>query len=359
MRIDLKAPVTLEGLGAATAEFWNWWRSELLALLPPALRATALRSFAACRMEQRGLNWVFSWPGSDSSDLAIETSLPDAAFRNALRRLGGDAFGRPVTLVLPAHEVLFRNLRLPAAAGARLRSAIALQLERLSPFRSDDVIFDWRQLEHGEPGEIAVEVAIVPRATLERYETWVGGVGLRLADFEAGDSGYRFRSMRASWRLDFLRPEVAFALAGVVLWIGALVLAPTLRERELAHTTARVEHMRAAAGGALQAKMELDRLSAPLAFLQQSASAPAPLDVLRDVTVLLPDSVHLSHFLIEGNHLEIGGTAARLQPLIQRLQRSGRFQSVKSVPGRALRVPGGGQFALELTLRSPTAEISQ
>src|SRR5262249_55624590 len=88
-----------------------------------------------------------------------------------------------VHLTLPGALAVARDLEFPAAAGleANLRSAVALQVESLSPWPLDEIYWDCAWQPAKSTGSILVHVGIVPRQVLD---PWIGlfrSAGLALA----------------------------------------------------------------------------------------------------------------------------------------------------------------------------------
>ncbi|MCF3971964.1 hypothetical protein L2D92_32800, partial [Pseudomonas aeruginosa] len=52
----------------------------------------------------------------------------------------------PRVWLLPAGQVLQRTLRLPAAAGDRLRAVVGYEIDRQTPFEAGQVSYDIREL---------------------------------------------------------------------------------------------------------------------------------------------------------------------------------------------------------------------
>jgi hypothetical protein len=350
MRIDLQQAVTLESAREAVKSCWGWWMGELLALMPPGWSAAIVRYTGRPRMRRERDCWLLSWPGREDT-ISIEAALPVPAFRNALIRALGHTLREPVSLELGARDVLRRTVRLPRGAGARLRAAIGLQIERLCPFRADAVAFDYRtDIETDDSSEIAVEVAIVPLAVLAEYEAWLDGVGLSVAQFES-DGRFRFPPTAWHWRRDPRFVAGALAAAGVALWVCAFLLAPSLRASELERESARLAAMRGSASEALNAKDALDGLTPPLALVAQKESEAKPLDVLKAVSMAFPPTAQLRELVVDGNQVRASGTSVDAGPLIGALRRAPHIVTANLIGPLEPTSHGMDRFTVALTVR--------
>ncbi len=357
MRIDLRAQVTFDGVVAGVRAFGHWWTSEILAMLPDE-RAKSIRAWLSRpHMRLAGSGWVVSWPHSNIESITVDASLPDPAFRNALRRQSDDRLEGPMCLELPAREVLRRTLRLPVAALSRLRSAVELQLERFSPFRKEDVVFDcFVPPGEARDGEVDVEVAIVPRATLERYQEWLQRLGLSATEFQVENSDHRFSGARPGWRLDRKSLPLAVGAIGAALWLGAYLLAPSLREGEIESVSGQINALRVTSNDASHAKDALDQLSGPAAFLAGKEQVATPLDALEILTLGFPNNARLSNLEIEGNRVRATGESPDAMQMMDILSKSNRFTDIRFDGPIEKSSDGRSRFTIDATLRTGGAE---
>jgi general secretion pathway protein L len=355
VRIDLRADVTWADFTRGVRAFGRWWVSEILAMLPEAWRSQIGGWISRPHMRLSNSQWVVSWPGSDIASISVDASLPDSAIGASLATQAADRLTKPVCFDLPGREVLRRNIRLPVAATARLRSAVELQLERISPFRSEDVAFDCSVPPSvPQDGEVDVDVAIVPLATLLRYADWLKGLGLRAAEFRAEGGDHRFGGVSFDWRWNRGTQRWALVGAGLLCWGAAYLLAPSLRESEFDSTTTQVSALRIVSSDAAQAKDTLDGLATPAAFLAQKERAPSPLDALKALTLGIPDNTRLISLVIEGERVRAAGITRDALLLMRVLAKSNRFSDLRwSGPIEPIQ-GGGSRFTLELTLRLST-----
>lgn len=350
MRIDLRQEVTAESAKETARRFWHWWSEEMRAVLPGRVNAWLLRFVEQPRMRLGDQGWIFEWPGRPT--FAVNGTLPAPAFRNAILRELGDAPREPVLLELPEEAVLRRTVQLPRAALSRLYAAIGLQIERLCPFRGDAVLYSCStHAADVAAADVPVEVAIVPRTVLSEYMTWLERVGLHAACFETSDGRHKFRISTAHWRDNPRVVAVAFALAGVVLLLSALFLAPELRASEFSSEALELASERRAAAEAVRAKGTLDSLAAPLSYLAEKEREPRVLDVLRVVNAAFPGSARLETLTIDGGHVRAAGVSVNARQLLDHLR------SAPHVASAAYREPierardGRDRFEVELEVQ--------
>lgn len=362
---------TLGQIGARLApgagSFLSWWGHSLGQLLPRRVRHALELEPSRLLLAPDGPLIRLHLQREDR----LETLAPldaGASLPASGQRL--DAHLRPRSrhlqrwLLLPAGTALRRRLRLPAAAGERLREVAGFEVERQTPFTSDAVLFDARALGPAIDGQLDVELVVVPRNQLQpRLET-LGAIAGTLAGIDvAGPGGLPLgvnllappqrHRVRDPWgRVNgilLLAALLALAAAAAQLLDNRRDAADAL-EAELA---ARVQAGRSEAEGLRQAQLLLEGQE----FLQRTRAAqPTATAVLAELTARLPDDTYLEKLSIEGDQLMLLGLGRSPASLVEQLQGSNLWRS-PALAGAVMPDPGSGRdrFTLTAQLATPAA----
>jgi general secretion pathway protein L len=158
------------------AALFAWWTEQMRDLLAHLARRSSAGS--------RDALVIASDPGADGdwciarrrngittvlARLSIDAS--DAAWHEAL---ASRRRGEPVVIAMD-QPFLVRRTALPLAAASNLDQVLAYELDRLTPFRANDVLYSWRVVSRDTAaGTLLLDVAVVPKAwvrdLLERLE---------------------------------------------------------------------------------------------------------------------------------------------------------------------------------------------
>ena len=215
---------------------WRWWLSEFLSLLP----RTYLRRFASSRLT------LLLRPGDAVTEIAVMAgdrclrqeaiAHPDAS-DEALSRLRdiidaetrGESFD--VIGIIPESQSLARLLTLPHAAKAHLEEAVRYQIERISPFKADNTLYDIKQLESDRAAnELRLKLTILSKDSATALERLSANFGCRIDHFaiEAAGGGaletLSFKSQSASRAKVSL--EAKALLVAVSILAVSLLLVP-------------------------------------------------------------------------------------------------------------------------------------
>ena len=276
----------------------------------------------------------FAVEPADGSSPAAKLALEEAD--GGARLVPADAAAalkdREIDLVLPADELLVRTLDpLPAESRSYLDGIIRHQLERLVPWRPDDVIYNYQVAPAGprddrlvvtisatarslHAGLIAALTALTPRKLqlLYRDVPAAGGdVAIRIDDTSA-----------EAVRLGRMRKGVIAALAVLLLSSGVALgyLAYSWQQ-----TTAAIEsaddaifdlRKKLAARGSQEPAAVRDHA----AILARKLETPVAVTTIDALATVLPDDTYLTELRIADGHVRITGVSrnvAGLVPLIE------------------------------------------
>jgi general secretion pathway protein L len=316
-------------------------------MLPSPWQTAWKAIFVRPVLDTSDATWHLTGLGSDVSDITLDSRLTDEELRESLRRLFPDGLASSVGIILRRDEALFRRLVLPAAAAPRLRSVVRLQLDRLSPFRGDDIYFDCAVYAAGDTGagEICVEVVLLPKAVLSKLEHRLRTVGLvprhfrfNGSDLELSPIGLPLTKQR--------RKQLAFAAFGCFAWLSAVLLAPHLADSEVSALQSEITAAAPQTNRALRLKSLLEGYQLPPEAI--SAHRADAIEILATLTRLLPKPTHITEFNMENGAISLRGTAETAASLQTKLMRSGLFRRVEPLGGSNT----SGQFAFKLILRA-------
>jgi general secretion pathway protein L len=239
---------------------------------------------------------------------------------------------------VPDHLVLQRTLELPLATERNLRAVLAFEMDRYTPFKADAVYFG-HAIQARDPAKrtLRVLLTVVPRSA----------VG-------AGPEAIEARGMRLALRSEQPRTRLRVAVAGAALLLGLALVLPFLQKIDAAaRLEQEVREARQQALGAEAARRELERLLAEeRALPERRAQRPPALEVLHELTRLLPDHSWLARLELDGSRVRLRGESLNAAELVAALEGSALFGDA-SLEGSVTRDPGTDRerFALSASAR--------
>ena len=328
------------GLGGGLA----WWFGELAGLIPTGL------SSALCRDRHRlvlalddagiGISEIVGHQEQELGRVARTEPGQAAQVAGLLRKAHRRAIG--ITLRLAPGMGLRKLLDLPLAAQDDLDQLLRFEMDRLTPFRADDVVFAQRILARDpEQQRMTVELQVAPHAVVEQALAVAAACEVRptrveLAGLEPSGLSPDPGSVLALNLLPAGGSEVAPAsrlnrwLALLALALLAAALAIPLQQQRLAAADLeqQVTDAKDAAQQSAQLRERLDQLDANVRFLTDEKSrTPMVTRVLAELTRVIPDQAYVEQLDVREGLLNLRGLATTPSDLIAVLEQSALFRN--------------------------------
>ena len=342
--------------------FLRWWGGELTAMLPGGVRAWVRRGPDVLWLGEADGDATIRRARTGATLATIRPGVPVDVQRSEFARAcaGIDPDDRCLLLVVPASQVLYRRLVMPAAAAADPRRVVGYELDRQTPFKPEQVYYDVSVSADSAPsGQVALDLYVAPKADidplLERFNTIgahpdavdVQTASGKLADIDLLPPGRRPRHIDRRGRANFILGLVCILLVVLVLsqWLAN-------RRAALAEMQDEVQTMRAKATQSEQLRAQLTGALAASKFLvKRKSENPSALAVLDDLTRRLPATAWLDVLTLDDSGgLDIKGEAAKAAALVDTLGSSNLLQEPK-LQGVIQPDPATGKERFELIAR--------
>ena len=255
------------------------------------------------------------------------------------------ASGQQITLVVPKAWTIVKTTEFPLVVKDTLSDVIAYELDRLTPLSPEKAFYDFRITAEDE-NRIRVLIAAMKAERLQPYldaltekGITIGGVGLSAACApglglkENGDVADEINLLDKGIHL---RPKTPMALTVLLLAVliasGLFWLVSPLQieekktemiDREIAARKDEVKKVEVL-------KKELDGLEKEIAAINAFRTArPLTINLLKEMTRILPNDVWLSRVRFTESTVEIEGYAAAATGILPQLENSRYFEKVE------------------------------
>lgn len=246
-----------------------------------------------------------------------------------------------VVLEIPSENVVVRRIAVPAQAREFVAGIVRNQIDRLSPWHSDQAVYGFDTDVHAEnSGTFDVRVLIASRAVIDAAREQVAAMGLSV-DRVVGSCGNAGSTKAvALWsRLSDVSPEYRARMhrnigIGITTTVAACIAISTWAMISASSIRSGSEDV------AVQIDALRHRLQSPVS-LQSAASlppnerewyekeaSPTAVIVIEALSRALPDTAYLTEFSLQNATLRIVGLTSDAPPLIASLERSGSLTDV-------------------------------
>jgi general secretion pathway protein L len=249
----------------------------------------------------------------------------------------------PVDLVFLGGLLLNRDVELPVEVADSLPEVLAFEMDRLTPFRTDEIYYDYKVKESDpELKHLKIGLSIARRVDVDRLAGWARDAGLepRHAGSEldldpSGPDKERPLDLlpqpKRGGRQGFLVATTAtLAVLTLLLSAGALYASMVREQRALTLAEARIAELRTVAEEVRTLETRVESLQARRNFvMEKKRERPISLAVLDEVTRRVPDGSWLLRFIVKDGDLRIIGFAEEPSRLVRSLEESPMFSGVR------------------------------
>jgi|GEM_PF-739490 len=310
-----------------------WWLAELAEMLPLRPKGPAQRAPVALEMgEQRLSLRVLGARGGPPASVSIDPDMPDGAqtaVRTALTQAGR---GSGVTIELLPDQVLEVALSLPRGAERTMRQILQNQLYRMVPLPPETVEFAYAIAPRkGAEETLKVTVTVVPKATVER--ALKVAQDLRLQPQKIIARGQGDQAPAVLWRAESASDESAWhrhvrhflELGTLGLLVGAFAFYVVRLDQQIQSLDATMGDKARLAKAAMQLAEQRNETETALDLVDKRRAVPTPLQILNEVTKLLPDDSWVSRMQVQGQTIEIFGASRNVSTLVNILSKAPLF----------------------------------
>jgi general secretion pathway protein L len=314
--------------------FFRWWLSELGQVMPASWQA---RLQHAMRRVTLMLDGELVIVGSDENRrnsrldsflLSEDPKIQRQQIEDLLER--SDLQEAPRFLLLEKGAVLSKEIKLPLAAEPNLAQVLSFEMDRQTPFKAANVYFDWKVLDRvGTPGQLQLQLFVIPRPEVKRIIDLLTERGVGLAGVDVVDNGRTqgLNLLPAEERLRVVnrRARLNLALGFACIAMLVIVMAQSLYLR--AHQVSELEQAMAEVQGearkVMNIRQQIEDTGEAAGFLAtRRVASPLAIELLADVTRILPDDTYLDRLVIGQDSIQMQGKSKNAQQLIERVNES-------------------------------------
>lgn len=342
-------------------KFIHWWWCQLFEIAP------FLSLWAGSEKAERCLVQI---DGSEAEVLRTQNGKWNSVRKIDLSATNGtmvddstksSATSESGVVSIPDKLILRKHLTVPIAAERNLRSVLLFQLDKISPFKPDDVYFDSVIASRDTRlGQLHIELAIVDRQDVERYLAMARRAGVdpqaavSLSGARKEKIGFRFVENIAPTKVPQLLKYATRGLAVVVLLLAVTVvgLPYYLQQVERTAVQARLVETKRLAVQASELKAAAKKLRTQRQYAagKKSTTTP-PMIVLLELTQRIPDGTWINQLSMKDSSIKFQGFTPSSESLLVVLEKSARFEQV-ALKAKVTKDAASGLERVQVSLRT-------
>lgn len=323
------------------SKFWEWWTSEIKEVIPTPLKKLIERRQQLVLLEAfEGRIAIVHQNGSREK---LILTCPISELTPPQRALFKDAHPElaeiRIALRIRRDQGISRIITLPLAAEENLPQVAGLEMDRITPFRQDQVYFSARVIERKKTArQILAKITLVPKVfldeTLEHLEAAGWGPSLVFLTNEDKPSSSnllpeRFRPKPNKWLEGINIALTSCAIASLILM---LVLPAWMTRVELNKIQSELKKTTKIAKDVEAMQEEAEKLFQQAKFLQnKKQTEPIIVDAFEELSRVIPDDTWLNGLQYANHRVVIQGQSPSASSLLKKIEGSRFFRDVSFV----------------------------
>jgi general secretion pathway protein L len=319
---------------------WGWWSSEMMAMMPNGARQ-ALNDHKQTLVVSlhNGHANVHLYRGEQTQKIATFAMHPESAdgtqkIRSTIDKLTPSLSASIVQL--PERSALQRRITLPLETEEKLANVLGFEMDRLTPFTRDEVYFDYSVLDRNKTKRtIDLKFTVAKKNAVDQVVDTLAEYGVQPTVLTVSDEPFDPRQEDEADAAHNLLPHerrasplrqkryLPYLLSVLVaLLAAAAVLLPLYHfDRVRTELDAFIVEAKSAAMAAEQTRNDVERVvQQGRLFARKRAELPSVLQMLDEITRVLPDDTVLMRVEVAGTRLRIQGESASASSLISLIE---------------------------------------
>ncbi len=345
----------------------RWWLAELFGLVPRFLRPSSAAVRRSLLLELDGWEIVLVKHGGRQGPAElgripdnIEAGSAAVSGAGALDALGERRYRKwPIIARLASNLGMRKLIELPLAAKGDLHQLLHFELDRLTPFKAEDVCFAWRiQATDSKAERMTVVLEMAPKTIIESAVELAHAHGREIDRVELAGSPHDAGPLDLLPQSDHDEPSASWPnrlLRAVTLLLLVFAVAIPIKKQMtvVEELDADIATVRAKAEESLALRERLALMSDEAGFLAEARnSRPAMMEIVAELTNLIPDHSHIAQLKVAGNSIDLNGFADKASDLLAVLDQSSMFTSPKfKSPVTRDQQSGKERFQISVELR--------
>lgn len=320
---------------------FTWWIGELSSLIPSRIFKMLSTNLILLTIDVFDTEIkIGRFQGDSYLDLAhVKLSFQDSVNdHDVVKKIAKQQKVNQIIFRIPEAKSMVRIIQdLPQSMENNLEEALFFELERLTPFHPEDLLFDYHLCEKNiENKTITVQLAMIPKIAVselkELGKLW--GVEPDQIDLVGDDASKRstFNFLKSGYKNHHSKidPFNKYILLVIILSIALIIFFPIIYHNLILQSVNRqIDHIKSKAETALFIRHQIDDLVSEQRFLSEfEGNHPAFAEILEVLTKILPNDTWIIRLGVFGTSVKISGYAKTASQLVKIIEESKIFKNV-------------------------------
>lgn len=325
--------------------FFRWWGRELVFFVPEKLRLALGKEKGYVYLQVSGETFRFSREVDGHKKIIAELAFNDQGLEQFHKLLDRNAELKNARLILRlnSEQALKKLLYLPVAVKENLQQVIEFEMDKNTPFKSEQVYFAIKPLGKEENEQIKVLLVVTPREVLDAINLQLNSAEIYpdIIDYEGAinnfSEDFQIYNLLPEWERPVknrIEQTVTWLLSIVLfLLIISVLVFPAWNEGQIVDSLkGQIKQLEKETRFVQSQQLEIDQIFDETEQINKfKKSRPALLELIDTLSALIKEDTWLTHFKLKKGRLQLQGQSPTAEVLIGVLEASPLFNNARFV----------------------------
>ncbi|MBF0310865.1 MAG: PilN domain-containing protein [Magnetococcales bacterium] len=320
---------------------FSWWVRELASLIPAKVYSMLVTGSNCLVIDVLDTEIrIGRFQGDVFKDLAHIESSSQKPEQNVadVSRMVQQERANQIIFRLPIAKAMVRILpELPKDMENNLEEALYFELEKLTPFRPEELWFDYRICGRNlKNGSLDVQIAMVPKESVLELLTLSQSWGIKPDQVDiVGEDASRqekfnfLKHAQVPLSSRYMSISLIQNMVALGLLVGVVLFPMFHQYQTLQKVTGQVAQIKIKAENSLIIRNNITNIvSESLYISEYKRNLPSFIEVLEELTKIIPDDAWLVRLAVSGPSVKVSGYAQSASRLIELIESSSIFKDV-------------------------------
>lgn len=315
-------------VGRSVLDYWHWWTEELQSATPLRLRQLLFNAKKLILEINGDTVEVYLMIGNKKNQIA-NAAIHDIS-ANHIRKYIKESNVTDIIVSIPEQQVLEKNVSFPLATEENIREVLSFEMDRLTPFTSNQVYYDYYIISRNkQKNKIDLKLIIIPKEKIDNLLKDLDQMGYQpqvvTVHGEKIDKNAQINLLPIEKRAKKINALkiVNYSLIGVlsILFLISLLLPIWNKINYIKTLDPELSEYTQSAEKIMKLRKQVDNAEEEALFLVEKKRATVlMLQVLDELTQIIPDDTWANQVDVNDDEVHVYGesvSSASLLPIIE------------------------------------------
>jgi general secretion pathway protein L len=315
-------------IGRPMHDYWSWWKEELTSMIPIPLRQLLISTNKLVLEIVNSEAEIYRIIGSKKNHIA-RINIQDLN-SNQVGSIIREGNSTENILIIPKQQVLEKHVTFPMATEENIREVLSYEMDRLTPFTSSQVYYDYHLVTRNkQKSTIELKLIIVPKERVDTLLNDLAQIGFKphvlTVKDEKAEKGTQINLLPLDKRAKHINAlkviNYTLAVIAFLLLCASLMLPIWNKTKYIETLQPELDKYSNSAEKIISLRKQVEKAEEEALFLVEKKRASIlMLRIIDELTQIIPDDTWINQVDVADNEVHLYGesvSSASLLPIIE------------------------------------------